>query len=752
MHSTMSDYPLTISHIFRHGQDCYGDSVVVTNHLDRLSRISFTDLAGRATQLAAGLRRLGVEPGDRVATFAWNNQEHQEVYFAVPCMGAVMHTVNIRLSAEQIRYTVGHAEDGVLIADASLGPVLAPIISDLPLRRLIVFGEGDRSLLPGAIEYEDLLAAERPAYNWPELEESAAAAMCYTSGTTDLPKGVVYSHRSTFLHSLGVCSGEALGMSQADRLLPVVPMFHGNAWGLPYAGWLVGADLLMPGQFIQAGPLAELIRSERATLSAAVPTVWYDMLGLDPADVDLTSLRMILCGGAAVPRSLIEAYEKRFGARIVQGWGLTETSPVASLAFPPKGASPEESIGYQATAGRVLGGVESRIVAEDGTVLPHDGQAVGEIEVRGPWVTSSYYKDPSHAKFHDGWLRTGDVGHMDAHGFITITDRAKDVIKSGGEWISSLELEAAIISHPAVREAAVIATPDERWGERPLAFICPEPGELVSPEDLRAHLSDLVVRWWLPEKWAFIDQVPRTSVGKYDKNLLRAHYSEGAIDVDRLRNSEVRELAMPEAVIAAIGRTPIGRAVKGSLIHQRPDDLGAFIVGEVLGRVPQLEFSQIDDVICGCALPGGEQSHNIARIISLLAGLGAPGTTVNRYCASSLQAVRMAFHAIKAGEGDVFVCAGVESSTRSPLGAFCDQPETQNSRLLEGNRRGPAVRVHEHGRDGGASRRRLRHQPRGDGQVRGAEPEQGRAGGQGRHLRRRDHSGSTRRWHGDDRR
>ncbi len=394
-----------------------------------------------------------------------------------------------------------------------------------------MFGEGDRSLLPGAIDYEELLAAERPAYNWPELDESAAAAMCYTSGTTDLPKGVVYSHRSTFLHSLGVCSGEALGMSQADRLLPVVPMFHGNAWGLTYAGWLVGADLLMPGRFIQAGPLAKLIRTERATLAAAVPTVWYDMLGLDPAEVDLSSLRMIMAGGAAVPRSLIEAYQQRFGVRVVQGWGLTETSPVAALAFPPKHSLPEQAIGYRATAGRVLGGVEARVVAEDGTVLPNDGQSVGEIEVRGPWVTASYYRDPAPAKFHDGWLRTGDVGRMDVHGFITISDRAKDIIKSGGEWISSLELEDAIVSHPAVREVAVIATPDERWGERPLACVCPAPGESVNPEELRAHLASRVVRWWLPEKWAFIDQVPRTSVGKYDKKLLRAQYTEGAIDV-----------------------------------------------------------------------------------------------------------------------------------------------------------------------------------------------------------------------------
>ncbi len=532
MRSTMPDYPLTIGHIFRHGQECYPDSLVVTCHGDRLTRITFADLAGRAAQLAGALRSLGVQPGDRVATFAWNNQEHQEAYFAIPCMGAVMHTVNIRLSPEQLRYIIGHAEDKILIADASLAQVLAPVIADLPaVKHVIVFGDGHRELLPGALDYEDLLAAQPRHFDWPEVEESAAAAMCYTSGTTDLPKGVVYSHRSTFLHSLGVCSGEALGLSQADRVLPVVPMFHGNAWGLPYAAWLVGADLLMPGRLIQAAPLAALIRAERATLAAAVPTVWYDMLALAPAELDLTSLRMIMCGGAAVPRSLIESYQERFGARVVQGWGLTETSPVASLAFPPKGCPPGQEIDYRSTAGRVLGGVEARIVAEDGTVLPNDGESVGEIEVRGPWVTAAYYRDLTPTKFHDGWLRTGDVGRMDARGFITISDRAKDVIKSGGEWISSLELEAAIVSHPAVREAAVIATPDERWGERPLALICPAPGETVRPRELRLHLAGRVVRWWLPEKWAFIDHVPRTSVGKYDKKLLRAQYAAGSIDV-----------------------------------------------------------------------------------------------------------------------------------------------------------------------------------------------------------------------------
>ncbi len=537
MRSTMMDFPLTVRHIFEHGRTTYADSEVVTNEADGVRRITFGALADRADQLAAGLRRLGVGPGDRVATFAWNTQEHQEAYFAIPGMGAVMHTINIRLSAEQLRYVIGHAGDSVIIADASLAPILAPVLAArgdelATLRHLIVYGEGDRSGLPKHIDYEALLAAEQPGYPWPEIEETAAAAMCYTSGTTDLPKGVVYSHRSTFLHSLGVCSGEALGLSQYDRLLPVVPMFHGNAWGMPYAAWLVGADLLLPNRFTQAEPLTRFIAAERATLATAVPTVWYDVLGLDPAGVDLSSLRMILAGGAAVPRRLIEAYEQRFGVPIVQGWGLTETSPIAALAHPPKHVPADRAMEYRVTAGRAIGGVEARVVDDEGKVLPRDEVSTGEIEVRGPWVTGGYYRDPASVKFRDGWLRTGDVGRVDAQGYITISDRAKDVVKSGGEWISTLELEAAILTHPGVHEVAVIAAPDERWGERPLACVVRASGHSVNPEDLRAHLSVRVVKWWLPELWAFVDEVPRTSVGKHDKKLLRARHAEGSLDVE----------------------------------------------------------------------------------------------------------------------------------------------------------------------------------------------------------------------------
>ncbi|MBL8929455.1 MAG: long-chain fatty acid--CoA ligase [Kineosporiaceae bacterium] len=532
MLSTMPDFPLTIRHILEHGRDTYPDSVVVTATRDSVRSIDFGSLAARAAQLANGLAGLGIGPGDRVGTFAWNAQEHQEAYLAVPCSGAVLHTVNIRLDPEHIAYIINHAEDRALLVDASLASAIAPALPKLTtVEHLIVFGDGDRAGLPGAIEYEDLIDGRPTTFDWPDLPESAAAAMCYTSGTTGPPKGVVYSHRSTFLHSMGVSSGEALGLNQHDRILPVVPMFHGNAWGLPYACWMVGADLILPGAFASPPRLAALIAGERVTMAAAVPTVWWDMLGLGRDALELSSLRMIMCGGAAVPRALIEAYQEELGVRLVQGWGLTETSPVASLAFAPKNVPSDRAMDLRATAGQVLGGVEVRITGPDGEVLPRDGAAVGEIEVRGPWVTQAYYLDPTPDKFHDGWLRTGDVGSIDARGFVRISDRAKDVVKSGGEWISSLELEAALLEHPAVREVAVIAAPDQRWGERPLACVVTTRGASVSPEELREFLTGKVARWWLPEHWTFIDEVPRTSVGKYDKKLLRSRLADGELDV-----------------------------------------------------------------------------------------------------------------------------------------------------------------------------------------------------------------------------
>lgn len=531
MQSTMPDFPLTLRHVFEHGRDTYPDSLVVTATKDGTRSIDFASLAKRVGKLANALRRAGVGAGDRVATFAWNNQEHQEAYLAVPCSGAVLHTINIRLDPEHINYIINHAEDKVLLIDADLAASIAPALKNTPtVEKIVVFGEGDRSLLPDAVEYEDFIADESEEFDWPEVDELSAAAMCYTSGTTGPPKGVVYAHRSTVIFNYGICSGEALGLNYRDRAMPIVPMFHGNGWGLPYACWMVGADLILPAQYAHAPRLAKLIADEKVTVTGAVPTVWWDVLNLGDENIDLSSLRMIFCGGAASPRSLVQAFEQR-GVNFIPGWGLTETHPVASLAFSPRGASEDEGLDYRATGGQALAGVEVRIVDPEGQVLPRDGKSTGEIEVRGPWVTTSYYRDPAEEKFHDGWLRTGDVGTVDRQGYIRISDRAKDVVKSGGEWISSLELESALLNHPDVREVAVIAAPDQRWGERPLACVVVREGSSVTPEELREFITGKVAKWWLPDLWTFIENVPRTSVGKFDKRLLRDRLAEGALDV-----------------------------------------------------------------------------------------------------------------------------------------------------------------------------------------------------------------------------
>jgi fatty-acyl-CoA synthase len=544
LESTMQDFPLTIGMIFRHGRTVYSDSEVVTFEGDGCRRATFADVAARAEQLAGALRRLGIDAGDRVGTFQWNNQEHLEAYLAIPNMGAVLHTLNIRLFPELLTYVVNHAEDRVVIVDDSLVPLLARVAPDLKtVEHYIVAGSGDAGALADAassadvLRYDELLAGESGEYAWPDIDERAAAAMCYTSGTTGNPKGVVYSHRSTVLHSMSVNAGIAVALTEHDRVLPIVPMFHANAWGLPYAAWYAGASFVMPDRFLQAEPLAKLIESERPTVAGAVPTIWSDLLRyLQDHPVDMSSFRVVVCGGSAVPRSLMERFESDHGVRIIQGWGMTETSPLAAMAYPPRGVElgTTDEMDWRANAGRVLSGVELRIVDDAGNALPWDGQAVGEIEVRGPWVTASYYLDPATEKFDEGWLRTGDVGSVEPNGFIRITDRAKDVIKSGGEWISTVELENHLMAHPDVVEAAVIGVPDPKWDERPLACIVTAEGSAVTAADLQAFLADKVAKWQLPERWAFIDEVPKTSVGKFDKKVLRARHTDHDLAVEEL--------------------------------------------------------------------------------------------------------------------------------------------------------------------------------------------------------------------------
>ncbi|WP_217160292.1 fatty acid--CoA ligase [[Mycobacterium] fortunisiensis] len=537
MNSTMQNWPLTITAILQHACGVNGDRTVTTADGDsRYRTISYRELGAQAGRLAHALRGLGAERDDRVGTFMWNNTEHLVAYLAVPAMGAVLHTLNIRLSPEQIAYIANEAEDRIIIADASVAGLLAPVLPLLQtVHTVIVVGDGDVSALTGVtvLRADELLSAQPTEYEWPEIDENSAAAMCYTSGTTGNPKGVVYSHRSSYLHALSTCTANALDVSCGDTVLPIVPMFHANAWGLPYAALMAGANLVMPDRFMDGTSLIDLIESQRPTVAGAVPTIWNDVmhcLEKSPGH-DISSLRLVACGGSAVPLSLMRTFQERYGVCIQQAWGMTETSPLATVAKPLPGVTEERQWQMRVSQGRPMCGVEVRVVDDEGHPLPNDDVAVGELEIRGPWITGAYYLGRDAEKFDSGWLRTGDVGRIDPQGYVTLTDRAKDVIKSGGEWISSVELENHLIAHPAVLEAAVVGVPDERWQERPLAVVVLHDGALAEPAELREFLADKVVRWWLPERWTFVAQVPRTSVGKYDKKTIRARHADGAYEV-----------------------------------------------------------------------------------------------------------------------------------------------------------------------------------------------------------------------------
>ncbi|WP_030559811.1 long-chain fatty acid--CoA ligase [Streptomyces aureocirculatus] len=549
MLSTMQDVPLTVTRILNHGTVIHGDSQVITWTGDGApQRRSFRDIGARAAQLAHALREdLGVEDDERVATFMWNNAEHVEAYFAVPCMGAVLHTLNLRLPAEQLTWIVGHAADRVIIVNGSLLGLLAPLLDRMTtVEHVIVSGPGDRTLLEGGRarvhEYEELVAGKPTAYDWPELDERRAAAMCYTSGTTGDPKGVVYSHRSIYLHSMQVNMAQSMGLTDADLSLVVVPQFHVNAWGLPHATFMTGVGMLMPDRFLQPAPLAEMIESERPTHAAAVPTIWQGLLAeLTAKPRDVSSLTQVTIGGSACPPSLMEAFDT-LGMRVCHAWGMTETSPLGTVARPPAHAlGTAEEFGYRLTQGRFPAGVEARLTGPDGSHLPWDGTSAGELEVRGNWIAGAYYGGaggevikPEDRFSPDGWLKTGDVGVISPDGFLTLTDRAKDVIKSGGEWISSVELENALMSHPDVAEAAVVAVPDEKWGERPLATVVLKEDATTDFAGLQAFLATRVAKWQVPERWALVPAVPKTSVGKFDKKVLRRQYAAGELDVTRL--------------------------------------------------------------------------------------------------------------------------------------------------------------------------------------------------------------------------
>jgi len=536
MKGLIMDYPLTLTQFFERARKIFHRKTMATRVPGvGLWRYTYADYADRVCRLSAALAKLRLAKGDRVGTFAWNSHRHMEVYFAAPLMGMVLHTVNIRLSAQDITYIINHAEDRVLVVDASLWHLIEPIRKDLTsVRHFIVMKDSpDAQIPPGALDYEALVTDAKPVEAWPKLEETDAAGMCYTSGTTGHPKGVVYSHRGVYLHCFASSTVDVLGICERDVILHIVPMFHANAWCVPFAGVMNGSTQIFGGPNPQPRDIIEIVHNERVTLVGAVPTVWIAIQAILEKEPqwDISSIRCIPIGGSAAPRSLIELFDKEYGAYMLHAWGMTEMSPLGTVCRPRSYADSlpdDERYNIRAKQGAMVAGVDMRIVDDGGKVQPWDGKSVGEIQVRGPWITSGYYNNPAGAAqfTEDGWFRTGDVASIDPEGYVQITDRTKDLIKSGGEWISSVDMETSIMGHPKVMEAAVIAVPHERWQERPLACVVPKPehkGSLTEKEILD-YLTPLVAKWWLPDEVVFIDAVPKTSVGKFDKKVLRERF------------------------------------------------------------------------------------------------------------------------------------------------------------------------------------------------------------------------------------
>jgi acyl-CoA synthetase (AMP-forming)/AMP-acid ligase II len=536
MKGLIMDYPLTLTHFFERTRKVFHRKTLATRVPGvGLQRYTYADYADRVCRLAAALSRLGLKKGDRVGTFAWNSHRHMEVYFAAPLMGMVLHTVNIRLSPQDVTYIVNHAEDRVLIVDASLWPLLEPIMKDLKsVKHFIVMKDSPTAEIPaGTLDYEALLADAPPVEAWPKLEETDAAGMCYTSGTTGHPKGVLYTHRGIFLHCFASSTVDVLGICERDVILHIVPMFHANAWCVPFAGVMNGSTQIFGGPNPQPRDIIEIVHAEKVTLVGAVPTVWIAIQAILEKEPqwDISSIRCIPIGGSAAPRTLIEDFDKKYGAYMLHAWGMTEMSPLGTVCRPRSytdGLPDDERYAIRAKQGSVVAGVDMRIVDDAGQIQPWDGKAVGEIQVRGPWVTSGYYNNPAGAAqfTDDGWFRTGDVASIDPDGYVQITDRTKDLIKSGGEWISSVDMESTIMGHPKVLEAAVIAVPHQKWVERPLACVVPKPEfkRELTKQDILDYLTPRVAKWWLPDDVVFIDAVPKTSVGKFDKKVLRERF------------------------------------------------------------------------------------------------------------------------------------------------------------------------------------------------------------------------------------
>jgi len=535
----MMDMPMMISSIIDYAADVRTDNLVISNRVEGdVHRYTYGEARGRAAQMAHALRELGIREGDRVATMAWNGYRHFELYFAISGIGAVCHTINPRLFAEQIVYVTNHAEDRVLFLDTTFIPVIAPLVDQLPSdMRYVLMCDRDAMpdcALPNPICYEDLISGQSSDIVWPVFDERAASSLCYTSGTTGNPKGVLYSHRSTYMHSMGMLTlaGEA-GLTTGATVLPVVPLFHANAWGTPYVAPLVGANMVFPGGKLDGASVFELMDQEKVTSAWGVPTVWLGVLAeMRKRGRKPDGFEFVLSGGSAVARSMIEEFEDEYGVKVIHGWGMTEMSPVGSTTIfgPTEQALPrDKQLDLKMLQGRRMFTVDARILDEDGNPLPHDGEAFGELQVRGHGVIDGYHANQegsAAAITEDGWLRTGDVAKIDVRGFIQLVDRTKDVIKSGGEWISSIDLENAALGHPAIAEAAVIAMPHPKWAERPMLIARLEEGQSLSPEEVNAYLSDKVAKWWLPDDVVFVDDLPHTATGKLSKLTLRERFKD----------------------------------------------------------------------------------------------------------------------------------------------------------------------------------------------------------------------------------
>ncbi|MGH6990542.1 MAG: 3-(methylthio)propionyl-CoA ligase [Stellaceae bacterium] len=538
MRGLMMDYPLLISGLIQYAAEYHGDTEIVTRTVEGpVHRYDYGAAEARAKQVAKALRRLGIEVGDRVATLAWNTHRHFELYYGISGIGAVLHTLNPRLFADQLRYIVNHAEDKILCVDLTFVPLAEKLAGQWPtVRHYIVMTDRahmPETSLPNALCYEDLVAAENSDLAWSTFDENTASSLCYTSGTTGNPKGSLYSHRSTVLHSMAACSANVIAFAATDSVLPIVPMFHANAWGTPYSAAYAGSKLVFPGPKLDGPSVCELMDAESVTCGLGVPTVWLGCLQyLEQTGKRLDTLKRVLCGGSAVPLSMIETFAERYDVEFLQGWGMTEMSPLGTLSRPKgkhAGLDPHAQHVIRAKQGVPVCLVDCKVVGIDGKIAPHDGKTRGELYVRGPWIVSGYYKDEAATRAaldDDGWFKTGDVAVIDEDGYVQIVDRSKDVIKSGGEWISSIDVENAVMGHPDVAEAAVIGLPHPKWDERPLLIVVPKPGHTPKPAELIDFLSDKLAKWQLPDDVVFVAEIPHGGTGKILKTQLREMFKE----------------------------------------------------------------------------------------------------------------------------------------------------------------------------------------------------------------------------------